>query len=386
MKRLLAAAFAPLALSCAPAALAATLPATPANVWDVVKGAAPGDVVQLSAGDYGALNLWAIPQASPGVTIQPAPGAAVRVTTINADDSSWLIFRGFDVTMNPQTQFGFSTGRGANLVFDRMKLHQADATRLVGVGFLIRAARNVTVQNSEVYWTGSGGSVVDSDHVTVAGNEIHDINVDGILLSGATNALVTKNLLHDFHPGDGDHPDAIQFFNTSARVSGGLEIAANRVERRSGGELQGVFGEGGTEISIHDNELLGVMTNGIALAGTKGAVIDHNFVAGYPDMATQIIVRGGCDGVKIINNATQNVVNYAPAGEPHCTNVAISGNTQARAVKPGDLTALNAWKGAAAAPTSAAAAANPLQAQVDSLTEEVATLKAKIAAAEAALK
>lgn len=390
MKRLLAALL-PLALLFQPA-FAATLPATPATLWNQMGAAQPGDHVQLQSGDYGDIPAWNFKKAGV-VTIEPAPGAVVTLSSINADGSTNLLITGFDVAMKATTQYGITAGSGANnVVYDRMKVHQADASLLQGVGFWFRNAIKVTVQNSEFYWLGTGGGALDSDQVLIAGNRIHDINVDGILLSGKLSGVVSGNTLRDFHPGAGDHPDGIQFFDAASGVVGPLEISSNRIERGSVGQLQGIFGEGGAGISIHDNELLGTMYNGIGLARTKVASIDHNFVDGYPDMDTRIIVRGGCDSVALTNNTTQSVFSYVTTGEPPCTNVTLAGNTIIPAsAGAGDYAALNAWKGTTATPVVTPPvvsppvvtppAVNPLQATVDSLNAKVASLTAQLAAA-----
>lgn len=390
MKHLLAAT---IAFACLVSpAFAATVAVTPASYWNTLSAAQPGDVLQLQAGDYGDLNAKNFPKAAPGVTLQPAPGAMVAMGSINASGSTNLTFTDFDVTMKPTTQYGVTVGSGGQgVVFDRVKVHQADGSLLQGVGFWVRNAAGVTVRNSEFYWLGIGGGVMDSDKVTVAANHIHDVKTDGIMLSGTTNALVTRNLIHDHHPTAGDHPDGIQFFNTAAHATDRLEISANRVERGAGGIIQGIFGEDGANVAIHDNELLGTMYNGIGLSRTQGAEITRNFVAGYPDMATRIIVRNACDRVAISGNTAQQVVNYVAAGETPCSNVTLAGNTIiGPAAGPGDYAALNAWKGtsapaATAPPVVASPAPNPLQATVDSLTTQVADLTAKLSAAQASL-
>lgn len=383
MKRLLRAA---LALACslfAVPVLAATLTATPATSWAVLGAAKPGDIVQLQAGDYGDLAAWNFKKAAPGVTIEPAPGAAVTISSINAGGSSNLTFTGFDVVMKPTTQYGLQAGgAGGNVVFDRMKVHQADASLLQGVGFWVRNGANVTIRNSEFYWLGLGGGLMDSDHVTISGNLIHDVGVDGIDLAGVTNVLVSRNVIHDSHPSGGAHPDGIQWWSTATTPTNGVEIAYNHIERGAGGASQGVFGEDGANVSIHDNELLGTMYNGIGLARTKGAQIRHNFVAGYPDMGTRIIVRGGCDAVTIEGNAAQEVVNYVTTTEPACTNLTIQGNTTIPAVQLGDLSALDAWKGVA---VSTPPAADPLQVTVEALKAQVAVATQTAADTKAAL-
>lgn len=84
MARLLGAA---LALACSLAAGVAggaTLTTSPATLSAVLAAAKPGDLVQFTAGDYGDVAAWSQAKAAPGVTLAPAPGAAVKLSSINA--------------------------------------------------------------------------------------------------------------------------------------------------------------------------------------------------------------------------------------------------------------------------------------------------------------
>lgn len=376
-----------LALAClftAGLAHAATLTATPATLSTQLAAALPGDIVELAAGDYGDLAAKNLAKAAPGVTIRPAAGAAVAVSSITASGSTNLTFTGLEVQAKPATQYALTVaGGGAGVVFDQLKVHQVDGKTPVGVGAFIRNAAGVTIQNSEFAWLGVGVTVMDSDHVTVAGNELHDIAVDGMDLAGASDVLVSKNYIHDFHPGEGAHPDAIQFWATALHPDPArITITGNRYVRGTGGVAQGIFGGPGEDVTITDNALRGPMYNGISLAGTKGATISGNFVDGYPDMATRIIVRGGCDQVAITGNAAQAVVNYVVASEAPCTNVTISGNTALQPAAFGDDALLTAWRTAkGAAPiVTPPPPADPLQATVDSLKTQVTALQGQATA------
>jgi hypothetical protein len=63
-------------------------------------------------------------------------------------------------------------------------------------------------------------------------------------------------------------------------------------------------------------------------------VISGNFLQPYPDMGTQIIVRGGTSGVTIDQNAAPIVSNYNPAGEAANTNITIGTNVVTTPARP----------------------------------------------------
>jgi len=324
-------------------ARATTLTATPANVAAKVQAAQPGDVVQLESGEY-VLHINAR-KAAPGVTITPASGAHVVASEIVANGSSNLTFDGIEVAMTPAANGVTAAGKGTeNIVFNHIKVHQADNQSLASVGFWIRLASNITIQNSEVQWAHRGIAVLDSDHVTIKDNLIHDIKVDGMELAGTTDTTITGNKATNFHPTPGDHPDFIQWWGTAITKTNNLNIEGNHYERGTGGIAQGIFGEDGSNITIKGNSLLGVMYNGIGIARAQDVLIDANFVDGYPDMGTRIIVRGACDRVTISNNTTPAVINYVQAGETPCKSVTQkNNNTRLKPVSVTDQSAYRSW-------------------------------------------
>lgn len=381
MKRLLAATLAALLST---AAHAATLSATPASVYNLVKTAHPGDAVELDSGSYGALNLWAIPQAAPGVIIRPAAGATPQISAINADQSTWLIFRGLEVKVTAATQYAIAAPGASNLTFDHLTVHQADLS-LTGVGAFLRNASAITFSNSEFHHLGVGLQALDSSAMTVSGNSLHDINSDAIDLYGTDKSTVSGNQIHDLRPGLGDHPDAIQLAATSTHPQPSGNVVSGNTYLRGSGDAtttgQGVFVEDQANLTIRGNALRCPMYNGIGLSRVKGATISGNFVQGCPDMGTRIIVRGASDSVAITGNTVTLIVDYAADGVN--TNLTQSGNTIiADAASLTDFSAYNAWlaaQGTVTPPT----AVDPLQATVDSLTAQVASLTTQLTTANA---
>lgn len=323
----------------ASASRAATLAATPADLAAQVKAAQPGDVVRLAPGAYGAVKLQAILKASPGVTIQGVPG--VVFSSLDASGSSFLTFDGIEVAGTANAAAVWFGPGSHDLTLRNSKVHQADGKTLQGSAVVFNKAANITVDHNEFSFLASGVGVQASTGAVVSNNLLHDIGSDGVDLTDAVGAKVIGNTATNFHPPPAAHPDFIQWWgkNTS-----GLDIEDNRFDRGTGGVAQGIFGEDGQGVTIRNNILRGTMYNGIGLSRTKDAVIEGNFVAGYPDMATRIIVRGGCDSVTITGNAAQAVLDYVQAGQPSCREVRISENQPLAAAPRGDDRPLDAWR------------------------------------------
>jgi hypothetical protein len=319
-------------------ARAATLSATPADLSARVGAARPGDIVQLAPGAYGAVKLQNIVKAPQGVTIQGAPAAVF--TSLDASGSSFLTFDGIEVAGGGNLAMVWFGAGAHDLALRNSKVHQADNQTLLGSGVVFNNAANVTIDHNEFSFLGSGVGVQSSTGAVIANNLFHDIGSDGIDLTNAVQTKVVGNRATNFHPQPAAHPDFIQFWGPS---TSGLDIEDNRFDRGTGGVTQGIFGEDGAGITIKNNILRGTMFNGIGLSRTKGAEIEGNFLDGYPDMPTRIIVRGGCTGIAITNNTAQTIINYVPAGQPACKDVRIAQNTAVAPAPFGDDRPLEAW-------------------------------------------
>jgi hypothetical protein len=405
---------------------AATLTATDSNsAYTQAVAAQPGDHVQLQSGTY-ALDLWSIRKAGE-VVIEPAPGATVVASEINADGSSFLTFRGIAVNMLATTQYGVDAQQATNIVFDGLTVKGPDCTTFSGVGAWFRglpAGSNVILKNSKLSCLGAGVGALDSDGFSILNNDIQAIQTDGMILTGVTNVLVRGNTGSNFHTAGGGHPDFIQWANSYDGVqSGNIIIDGNRFERMNGDLVQGVFGEDAKVVTITNNVLIGTMYHGISAARTQQLTIGDNYVQpllytaanpppgqGEADMGDWIMVRQEADTVTLTCNAAPSVI-VGVAGEPQPTNVTQTGTVKTAAAAPGDYSGLAAFQASACykaggvpAPSPAPApvgssgsttapapvpivtqAADPLQPALDAATAQAATLKAKITKAQAAL-
>ena len=236
---------------------------------------------------------------------------------------------------------GVYAGNSSNLTFSNLTV-EASAVG-TGLGMELRASTGLTVTNSELAHLGSGIAQIDTTGVTISHNSFHDIATDGIDSAGAHQVVVSNNTFTNFFPETGAHPDAIQFFGDSNGVqSSDAIIADNVITRGSGDPVQGIFVSATNHIEITGNALNGTMYNGIALSGVTDGQISNNFVDGYTDMGTQIIVRGGSANVSVTGNTAEQISNYVDAGIIN-PNYQASGNTIVPVSAVGDQSALNAW-------------------------------------------
>lgn len=345
----------------------ATLTTNPATLSAVLtKQAKAGDVVQLEAGDYKTVMIAKLVFAEP-VVVRGGPGVVLDVLWL--DGCAGLTFSGLEVG-------GERNGYGVMVVHSQDIRLEGLNTHTGASGFMLRSSRGVVVTGCEIANRGTGIGHLDCDGLEILDNHIHDVQLDGIRGGGSSNVVVRGNRLHDFHPKAGDHPDAIQFWSTALNPKPkNILIEGNSYDRRKGGIAQGIFIESCAELTIRDNTLRGCMYNGISLSACEGAEIAGNFVQGYPDMGSRIIVRGASRDVRIEGNAAEAFVDYPANGAN--VNLVIGENRSIAAAAGEDLAELNAWRGRNAPP------ADPRDAEIETLKAKVADLTADLATTSA---
>ncbi len=373
MTRFLSAICASALLSAGPA-FAANITATPATYWTAIKTAKGGDVVTFAPGDYGAISLRLFSYASPVVIVA---SSGVVVSSLVLDTDTNMTWRGFEVT-GLYSGAGVIASGGANIRFENFHVHGSAG----GSGFSLRNANAFAIVNSEIDHLGSGIGYTDGTGVTITGNNLHDLQADGILGS-ANSVLIDGNSVRDFTPTPGEHPDGIQWYGTAATPNPtGIMITNNVVQRGSGSVIQCIFGEQGTNITIRGNGCLGTMYNGISVSHGANVVVDANFVQGFADMASQLVFRDGSSNVSVTNNTLSAPINnIASAGFSQ------SGNVTVPQAAIGDASALNKWLAAKGAPVVVppVVVVDPRDAQIVALTTRATTAEALLAAIRAQL-
>jgi hypothetical protein len=310
---------------------------TPKTYWAKIQAARPGEVIVLGDGDYGSLDLNGKRFAEPGIRIEAKPGAKAIFSGLSFQGSEGIEVRGVEVAVPPNS-FGVNVQHSSRIRVSGLNIH-AHGAELPNAAML-RDSHDVSIADCDIHEIGTGVNFVESDHVKISGNRFINVQSDAIRGTGSYIEVV-GNTGSSFHPAEGDHPDFIQVWGSSTGVATGNVIKDNVFERGAGAVVQGIFIEDNQNIAITGNAMAGTMYNGISLSRVKGALIADNFVQGYTDMGTRIIVRGASADVTIRDNVSESIANLESEGQnPRYKEVH---NTSIRPAKPGDTAAMKAW-------------------------------------------
>lgn len=278
-----------------------------------------GDTIQLAAGVYSPVSIWAKNYAQDVVitSVDVANPAVLKGLSIGS--SSGLTFTGltFDAA-GASTGNPFLVSDSRDIHFSELGVHgsldrnpQNDVT-----GLYIRRSTDVSVTDSEFQQLQAGITHSAATGLTIANNRFHDIRVDGIAGGGSSNVVISGNSFRDFYPVAGDHPDAIQFWTTNSTASAhDIRIVNNEFVRGAGAAVQGIFirDEVGSlpyeRLTISGNLVAGGVYHGIAVLGGRSVTITDNIVQGFTDMKSWILTQNVSGGT-IQDNAANEYVNW----------------------------------------------------------------------------
>ena len=295
--RLAAAVLAVLILSGAPA-YGADRPATPSTLASVISAAQPGDTILLATGDYGTWTGGA--KAAPGVTIKPAAGATPSLGVNFGSSASNLRLEGFSqfqggtLTNSSNITIADSIFRrpmgvsgGTGIVFD------GDTFDGLGTGInegrlgFVRGAK-VTVRNSHF---GGGGCS------------------DGIMVSGGGGAAPTvtidRNVFDGLRQGScAAHVDPIQFYGATGTV-----VTSNYFVNNSTGIMSPDCN--GSPLTATNNVFVSTGYHAAIIhGGGRDSTIAHNVMVGWA-----LNVDSGNNGCATPrNNVVRDNVGYVNVG------------------------------------------------------------------------
>ncbi len=291
--------------------MATTIVKDSVGLVSALKVAKAGDVIQLQAGTYAPTAITGV-NIDGNVTITSQdPAAMAKLAGLMVKDSQGLTFRGLEFVVDaakPDYQFQIFGSKSINL--DGLNVHGSlDGNPLNdAAALMIRNSTNVTLTNSEFHELRHGVQHLDSNGVRIEDNHFHDIRTDGIRGGGSSNVTIKGNYFTDFHAGEGDHPDAIQFWTTNTTKSvSNIVVQNNLVLRGDGDPVQGIFFRdqvGGlpfTDVKIIDNLVVGGLYQGISVNGGRNLEISGNVVSGLPDQKSWILLVNS-DSVSMSGN------------------------------------------------------------------------------------
>jgi hypothetical protein len=286
------------------------------ELYAALKASAAGDTIKLKSGDYGELAL----SGKSGFDLN---FEGVKITS--ADPARPAVFSGLDLAGVSNLKidsvvfdYTFKAGDvsyhkpfgvygGANVTISNAEF-DGDVARGVSSaadgygyahGLTVTGTTGFRLENSEIHGFLRGAVFGDSKNVTVTGNEVHDIRMDGMNFSDVQGVRIEGNHFHDFRasPTSGDHRDMIQFWtNGTKEPSTGIVIRGNTFDIGEGSYTQSIFmrneevdtGRAGTEmfyrnVLIEQNTIYNGHLHGITVGETAGLTIRNNSVLAVAD-------------------------------------------------------------------------------------------------------
>ncbi len=315
--------------------------------------ASGGEVLLLSAGNYGELDLFPKGPVTPifdkEVVLRGAdPESPPVFERLKLTGARNLAFE--DVLFDYRFKEGevpgevrpFQVRASTDIRFSRV-VFDGDTARGVGptddhfgvgIGLSARGVTRLIVERSVIRGFYRGLSVGEGTDVRILRNDLYDLRSDGMNFVKATGLLVEANVIRDFKRSfdSQDHADMIQFWSMNADYpSTDVLIRRNLLTAGNGDHTQAIFmrneavdTQGGgspmfyRDIVIEENLILNSHFHGITVGETQGLVIRRNTLIRVPrrselgtrgDFANMpgIQVAEGSQDVVIQNNIASRV-------------------------------------------------------------------------------
>jgi parallel beta-helix repeat protein len=200
----------------------------------------------------------------------------------------------------------------------------------------VRAVDNFTFSGNTISNYNHGIALWDVNNVKISGNDISQLQGDGLRMVEVKNTVVEQNHFHDFIGSTylANHDDMIQLWSTNARYpTENLTIRGNVLDAGDGTATQTIFmrnemvdtGKAGTEmyyknITIEDNVIYNGHSHGVSIGEVDGVVIKNNTMllnseaampdaVGNPGQITSpgISVNSSSKNVTVENNITSSI-------------------------------------------------------------------------------
>ncbi|KAA8606392.1 hypothetical protein AL036_14625 [Salipiger aestuarii] len=335
------------------------------SLLEAAQTAAPGTTLRLAPGFYTAFK----PRGAKGTADRPItlisadPADPARLGYMLMDDCAHVVLDGlvFDYRFDPAHNMNFRpftvracehvTLTGCLFDGDDMRSDQADPVYHGygwALGLSLTSARGITLRDSELRGFGRGMVVEDCHDLTITGNELHSMRIDGMNFARVSDMRLENNHIHDFRrsPKDKGHPDMIQFWTRRTTApTRRVAIRGNLLNSGLGPLTQSIFmrneevdtGAAGREMFYRDllieqNVIINAHLHGITVGETLGLTIRNNTLihnarsdgaADNPDLYTpRITVKESSEQVRILRNLAY-VVPEPAAGWEIADNVPI---------------------------------------------------------------
>lgn len=296
-----------------------------AGLVDAIARAASGDRIILAPGNYGSIDIRGKAWTSDVLLVSGSPANPARIETLTVNGVSHLSIKSLHIgrPLNPGEAnyaiFGnFRTVSSVTLddVFVRGSMDDNPVNDGNGLNFV--DSRNVTVKASRFEQLGRGLSASGSTDIAFNNNVFRAMRTDGMNFANVQRIIIDGNKFSDFFVGEGDHPDAIQFWTAGTKqASSNITIRNNQIFQGRGAGTQGIFltDQVGTlpyqNVRI-ENNLLYVYDgyNGIMVGHGRGVeIIGNSVLSETRDNQKYWIRLDRVEGVTLRNNVADSFVN-----------------------------------------------------------------------------
>ena len=267
--------------------IVSTLP----QLLKTLRDAKQATTILVSPGSYGTFIVNNL-QVPPGTIVKSAKGADLATFQgLSFDNVSGLRFQDVDIVPSSKTLIH---GRYAALVTNsrhlqfvgvRFRAPKGGLYQKFPGGLMLRGDSNILIQRSYFGGFKHGLMMLDASHLLIENNEFENLQTDAIRGGGVRDSVIQANVLTDFHPKRGDHPDGIQLWsNNQKRPGRNIRILDNLIVRGSGQPVQGIFIRDTRltmpfeNLKIAGNLVIGALYNGISVGGANGAEVRENTV------------------------------------------------------------------------------------------------------------
>jgi hypothetical protein len=251
-----------------------------------------GDTILLASGTYPPLAMKNPP---PNLTIQAAPHAKPVFPGMDIRQADGMVLHGLSIDLSGGGVARISNSSG--VAFLRGEVFGAGTESTVWpVGLTIQGGSGNIVRGCEFHHLFYGLQHDTTDGLKVQSNKFHDIRVDGVRGGGSSDLLIDANEFWDFYRvgpawkgGPQDHADCVQVWatNTTKRAVG-IRITRNKMRRGQGTGMDGIMMRitdpelYPDKVVISDNEMVGLSTDSIAIAGLLELNLSGNKVSSLP--------------------------------------------------------------------------------------------------------
>lgn len=285
----------------------------PTALAQALQTAPRGAVLELAAGDYGALDIrgdisaTVLRSANPGT---PARFSSAMVQGVDDLTIEGLVFdyryRAGDQPNLREFQWrDVSRLRLQGNVFDGdvgRGLSADDNGYGIGFGAVIRGGRDIHIEGNRIRGFWKGLLVRETEGLVVVGNDVSEVRSDGMNFVQVAHARIEGNHIHSFHRSlsSEDHSDMIQIWTAQTEwPSHDVVIRGNVLNAGTGWYTQSIFM--GNErarqdrtntslyyrdITIENNVIINAHLHGITVGQVIGLTIRNNTVVQNPSAAT----------------------------------------------------------------------------------------------------